>query len=147
MKELASQAMAALGPKLPAAPAHGAQGAHAVMLPSACCKLMPACPGRLNTYPEHAMTPSVVLGVAAFKAFLTGIQEDSLYYGPVLGWAWVRGLKFQEVNQEGFDTYMVPVFGAGEYDQVGQAWMLQGQGMQHHDMSHSGKHGNRCTSM
>jgi hypothetical protein len=102
-------------------------------------KLMPACPGRLNTCPEHAMTPSMALGIAAFKAFLSALQENQVYYGPVLGWAWVRGLRFEEVKQDGFDTYMVPCFGTGEYDQVGEEWMLRGQSMQHHDMSHSGR--------
>lgn len=84
----------------------------------------------MEDYPGHALTPSAALGTTAFKAFLKSILANKMYYGPVLGWAWVRGSAFREVKEDGFDVYLVPDFQPGEYEKVGQEGPPQREGVQ-----------------
>jgi len=71
------------------------------------------------------MTPDMVLRVAAFKGFLQGIIEGKMYYGPLLGWAWIRGSTFKLVGADGYSDFLVPRFEPDEYERTGQASMLQ----------------------
>lgn len=102
--------------------------------------MVPTCLCRLGTYPQHALTPSMALGVAAFKAFLEAFLQGHLHYGPMVGWAWVHGNKFRMAKERGFDDFMVPDFAHGEFDKVCEESVWQGRSMQQHSRCQHRKH-------